>query len=602
MTVKGIVDSSIIYTGPKTLEVQILEEHKEEPKVEENVLSAPPPYQPTNLEQTIAKALRGRCILFGQNCDPYFAFLDNDCPAPFEFGGTYYTCATTVYEAQKFAPNGELTNQIKTLDAKKALAFSAEKHLEKNREWYEKREIVMLDVLRAKFGQNYTLQRLLLLTMDSYLSFHTPLKRMDPFWTDDSDGTGCNRLGHLLMSVRKGYGGMEGISLLKNYPQLLPKEEMKKTLVALDKSDADVFSEINDLNAQINEDVYKLHSQTTRREDNHPFTRFPFNNFPYDATLVPLNSGRYINASFVLGKKFIGTQSPMPHTTEDFWSMVLEQNASIVIMLNRLTDPGDDIYFPFSLSDKKNYGKIHLELIEKPFFKTDPSWRQAPHEEEPHAVIHRKVRIWQEGKEARIVNHFQYQNWRDFSPGNERAAAYLVKTVHGLRTENTAYCTRPETLNFDSARQSQIEAERSDRRSPAPSRQGEETAETRESPVDFRSAKQVNENEPARREDRFDKVAASQNSKFQAECSISPIVVHCHAGVGRTSALITLIDQFEYLPTGKVDVKRCLQRQRSPEEGRCNSMMQSRDQYLFCYRTLRLLAKLAPDSTYTETT
>jgi protein tyrosine phosphatase len=311
----------------------------------------------------------------------------------------------------------------------------------------------------------------------------------------------------LLMVVRKEYGGI-GEAVPPKHPLQFPKAEPKKIPDTLDKSDADILAEIEDLNQKIDDDDYKLNSQIARRAENKHFTRFPHNNFPYDATLVSLKSGRYINASYILGKAFIGTQSPMTRTTEDFWSMVLEQNASIVIMLNRLNDPGDDIYFPFALSDKKTYGKIHLELVENPVFKTDPSWRQAPNEEEPHAVIHRKVKIWQEGEEARFVNHFQYQNWRDFSAGNERAAAYLVRVVHGLRKQYP----------------------------------------------------------------------------------LSPIVIHCHAGVGRTSALITLIDQYGYLSSGKIDVKRSVERQRSPIEGRCHSMMQSSDQYLFCYHTLRQLS------------
>ena len=69
-------------------------------------------------------------------------------------------------------------------------------------------------------------------------------------------------------------------------------------------------------------------------------------------------------------------------------------------------------------------------------------------------------------------------------------------------------------MSVDSARRSQIEAKRSDRRVPAPSGQGEKAAETREGPVDLRSAEQVKRlwREPARR-DRFGKVAASQNSQ-----------------------------------------------------------------------------------------
>ena len=59
-----------------------------------------------------------------------------------------------------------------------------------------------------------------------------------------------------------------------------------------------------------------------------------------------------------------------------------------------------------------------------------------------------------------------------------------------------AYRTRLGLVNLDSAKQSQIEAKRSDRRSPAPSGQGEE-------------------------EDPFGKVAASPNSPNLTECGIS---------------------------------------------------------------------------------
>lgn len=466
----------------------------------------------TTAEQIITKALAERCILFGQDCDPLFAFLNNDFPSRLEFGGRNYECATAVYEAQKFLHRSDLMDRFTMLSAKDALAFSAEKHLEKSLSWYGKREETMSHVLRAKFGQNPTLLGYLLLTADAYLSFHTEFKNMDPFWTDDADGSGANRLGHLLMMIRQECGGIGESAFTNHYNRLILKNEMKKTMDALDKSDLEILAEIQDLNARINDEEYQRHSQIARLAENRSLTRFPSNNFPYDATLVSLSSRRYINASFVFGKEFIGTQSPMPHTAEDFWWMLLEHNVSIVIMLNRLTDPGDHIYFPFSLDDKKKYGKIHLELFEAPFFKTDPSWRQSPHEEEPHAIIHRKVRIWQEGQEAsktRLIHHFQYQNWRDFSPGNERAAAYLVNTVDGYRVEKSS----------------------------------------------------------------------------------SPIVVHCHAGVGRASAVITLLDQIRYLSSGNVNIKHSVERQRSPTEGRCHSMMQSPEQYLFCYRTMRLLKR-----------
>ncbi len=460
------------------------------------------------LEQLISESLRAKAILFGQECRPLFSFLNNDFPCRFEFGGHEFTCATSAYEAQKFLNHPDLMWSFTTLDGAQAYAVSAEKHLLKIPTWYQNRLETMHHVLRAKFGQIRLLKEMLLLTADAHLSLHTPYKNMDPFWTDNGDGSGKNQMGALLMTVRQEYGGRGQVPLPSAYKELLPPQASQNALPsALDKSDSEILGEIEELNRRINEEDNKRHTQIARRVENLEFTRFRVNNYPYDETLVPLSSGRFANASFVLGKKFIGTQSPMPHTMEDFWSMVLEHNVPIVIMLNRLGDPGDDIYFPFYLGDKKKHGEIHLELTEAPLFTTDPSWRQSPHEEEPHAVIHRKIKIWRENEEARIVHHFQYQNWRDFSAGNERAAAYLVQTVHAIHTENPS----------------------------------------------------------------------------------GSILVHCHAGVGRTSVVVTLLQQLEQLLSGTIDIKDSVERQRSPHEGRCNSMMQAKDQYHFCYRVMRLV-------------
>ena len=469
--------------------------------------------------QELDASLKVKGVLFGQECKPPFSFLNNDFPCRFEFGGLEFTCATSAYEAQKFLNHPDLMRRFTALDGAQAYALSAEKHLLKIPTWYENRLDTMRHVLRAKFGQNHLLKEMLLLTADAHLSLHSSYKNMDRFWTNNGDGSGMNQMGYLLMAVRQEYGGRGPVPRPSDYKELLPPRISPNALPsALDKSDREILGEIEELNSRINGEEYKRHTLIARREENMAFTRFRFNNFPYDETLVPLSSGRFANASFVLGREFIGTQSPMQHTMHDFWSMVLEHNVPIVIMLNRLGDPGDDIYFPFFLGDKKKYGDIHLELMEEPLFTTDPSWRQSPHEEEPHAVIHRKIKIWRENDEPRLVHHFQYQNWRDFSAGNERAAAYLVQGVHAVRVENPS----------------------------------------------------------------------------------GPILGHCHAGVGRTSVIITLLEQYQRLlkdrseitlpvSDGKIDIKRSVERQRSPDEGRCNSMMQATDQYHFCYRVLRLL-------------
>ena len=79
------------------------------------------------------------------------------------------------------------------------------------------------------------------------------------------------------------------------------------------------------------------------------------------------------------------------------------------------------------------------------------------------------------------------------------------------KTEALLYCAHSSFVNLGSARQSQIVANAIRTNETIANSKASEAAETRESPVDFRSAKQVNESEPARRE-RFGEVAASPNS------------------------------------------------------------------------------------------
>lgn len=67
------------------------------------------------------------------------------------------------------------------------------------RDWEAVKEWVMLDALRAKFTQHAELRELLLGTGDARLVEHTA---NDSYWGDGGDGSGKNRLGHLLMQLR----------------------------------------------------------------------------------------------------------------------------------------------------------------------------------------------------------------------------------------------------------------------------------------------------------------------------------------------------------------------------------------------------------------
>jgi ribA/ribD-fused uncharacterized protein len=59
---------------------------------------------------------------------------------------------------------------------------------------------IMREALQAKFKQHPSLRSLLLQTRDAELIEHT---KHDSYWADGGDGSGKNRLGHLLMELRE---------------------------------------------------------------------------------------------------------------------------------------------------------------------------------------------------------------------------------------------------------------------------------------------------------------------------------------------------------------------------------------------------------------
>lgn len=104
------------------------------------------------------------------------------------------------YQAQKFVgtPHEEAIRCCQTpMLAKMHATTFAEEH--QRPDWPAVKEAVMLEGLRAKFRQHPDLAERLLRSGDQILVEHT---RNDTYWGDGGDGTGENRLGHLLMRVR----------------------------------------------------------------------------------------------------------------------------------------------------------------------------------------------------------------------------------------------------------------------------------------------------------------------------------------------------------------------------------------------------------------
>lgn len=115
-------------------------------------------------------------------------------------GGRMWPTVEHFYQAQKFpnTPHEEAIRCCQTpMVAKVCATALTEKY--RRQDWPAVKELVMLEGLRAKFGQHPDLANKLKRSGDRLLVEHT---RNDTYWGDGGDGTGENRLGHLLMQVR----------------------------------------------------------------------------------------------------------------------------------------------------------------------------------------------------------------------------------------------------------------------------------------------------------------------------------------------------------------------------------------------------------------
>ncbi|XP_070795419.1 receptor-type tyrosine-protein phosphatase C [Pituophis catenifer annectens] len=134
---------------------------------------------------------------------------------------------------------------------------------------------------------------------------------------------------------------------------------------------------------------------------------------PYDYNRVELKSSPgeqgydYINASYIDGfkemKKYIAAQGPKEETIDDFWRMIWEQKATIVVMVTRCEE-GSKIkcakYWPSMEEETASYGDIIVSINER---KVCPDYIiQKLH------INHRRDK-----SSGRDVTHIQFTSWPD---------------------------------------------------------------------------------------------------------------------------------------------------------------------------------------------
>jgi N-glycosidase YbiA len=131
--------------------------------------------------------------------DPYGEF-SNFAPFPFTLNGRRWPTSEHYFQAQKFAGTRQEEEIRQATSPMIAARMGRSRKRPLRKDWESVKDRVMLDALRAKFGQHEGLRKLLLATGEATLVEHTT---NDSYWGDGGDGSGLNKLGLLLMNVRE---------------------------------------------------------------------------------------------------------------------------------------------------------------------------------------------------------------------------------------------------------------------------------------------------------------------------------------------------------------------------------------------------------------
>ncbi|XP_010954573.1 receptor-type tyrosine-protein phosphatase C isoform X1 [Camelus bactrianus] len=134
---------------------------------------------------------------------------------------------------------------------------------------------------------------------------------------------------------------------------------------------------------------------------------------PYDYNRVELSDvngdagSNYINASYIDGfkepRKYIAAQGPRDETVDDFWRMIWEQKATVIVMVTRCEEGNKNKcaeYWPSMEEGTRAFGDVVVEVNE--------------HKRCPDYII-QKLTVTHKKEKAtgRAVTHIQFTSWPD---------------------------------------------------------------------------------------------------------------------------------------------------------------------------------------------
>uniref|UniRef100_A0A8D0HK33 Receptor-type tyrosine-protein phosphatase C n=1 Tax=Sphenodon punctatus TaxID=8508 RepID=A0A8D0HK33_SPHPU len=176
----------------------------------------------------------------------------------------------------------------------------------------------------------------------------------------------------------------------------------------------------------------KFSIKEARRSYNQNKNRY-IDILPYDYNRVQLSEiqgdagSDYINASHIDGfkepRKYIAAQGPKDETTDDFWRMIWEQKATIIVMVTRCEEGNRNKcakYWPSMEEETATFGEIVVKISESQMC--------------PDYIIQKlQITNRKEKTPGRDVTHIQFTSWPDHGvPEDPHLLLKLRRRVNAL--------------------------------------------------------------------------------------------------------------------------------------------------------------------------
>ena len=139
-------------------------------------------------------------MLFYHKSRPYYEFT-NFYKSPINIDGRRYLTTEHYFQGIKFPSCPDLQRRVREARTpRQAFQLARDFDQHKREDWKECKERRMMKALRAKFSQHPELRKLLLDTGSRRITAQTV---NEVYQDDGGDGSGKNRLGNLLMQLRR---------------------------------------------------------------------------------------------------------------------------------------------------------------------------------------------------------------------------------------------------------------------------------------------------------------------------------------------------------------------------------------------------------------